>query len=220
MKSSNVFPQRFSKVDGPLREDHSYLNESDNCYFIGQYTARRGFAYSATNQLIFNLKKSVDRRGRPEWRYKEEAIRTVAGVFRENLPGNALDRWTFVPVPPSQARTDPDYDDRMVQVLAAVRRDPPLDIRELVVQRQRTVPVHRGGERLRPAELESLYSIDEGSAYPPPSVLAIVDDMLTTGARFRAIDSILQRRFPEARIFGLFIARRVPETSEPDADQF
>jgi hypothetical protein len=45
-----------------------------HCYFLWEYTAGGGFAHSATNSLILNLKKSMDRRGRPEWPYKEQAI--------------------------------------------------------------------------------------------------------------------------------------------------
>jgi predicted amidophosphoribosyltransferase len=45
-----------------------------------------------------------------------------------------------------------------------------------------------------------------------PSSVAIVDDVLTTGAHFKAMKRILMERFPEARIVGLFLARRVPNT--------
>ena len=36
-----------------------------------------------------------------------------------------------------------------------------------------------------------------------------VDDVLTTGAHFRAMSSLLGAGFPKARIMGLFIARRM-----------
>jgi adenine/guanine phosphoribosyltransferase-like PRPP-binding protein len=36
--------------------------------------------------------------------------------------------------------------------------------------------------------------------------IAIVDDILTTGAHFKACKTVLQERFPEAQIFGIFIA--------------
>ena len=64
MTSELSFPQRLSKIDDLMRCDHVYLDDSDQCYFLGEYTARMGFAYSATNNLILNFKKSVDRRGR------------------------------------------------------------------------------------------------------------------------------------------------------------
>jgi hypothetical protein len=67
MTSGSTFPRRLTKIDDLTRPDHSYLTAADVCYFLGEYTARKGFAFSATNRLIFNLKKSMDRRGRSEW---------------------------------------------------------------------------------------------------------------------------------------------------------
>ena len=80
------FPTRLTKVDALMLDDHWYLSEGDICYFLGEYTAREGFSFSATNDLILNLKKGVDRRGRPGWRYKERAIRVAATAFRDALP--------------------------------------------------------------------------------------------------------------------------------------
>ena len=63
MTSDNTFPRRFTKIDDLTRRDHSYLTGDDACCFIGEYTARKGYAYSATNQPILNFKKTMDRRG-------------------------------------------------------------------------------------------------------------------------------------------------------------
>ncbi len=66
MTSDSTFPQRFSKIDNLSRKYHSHLTVEDDCYFIGGYNARKGYAYSATNRLVVNFKKTMDRRGRPE----------------------------------------------------------------------------------------------------------------------------------------------------------
>ena len=50
-----------------------------------------------------------------------------------------------------------------------------------------------------------------GRGVAPPASIAIVDDVLTTGAHFRAASTVLAVRFPTAQIVGLFIARRVPD---------
>jgi adenine/guanine phosphoribosyltransferase-like PRPP-binding protein len=39
----------------------------------------------------------------------------------------------------------------------------------------------------------------------------VVDDLITTGAHFVAVRNMLRREFPDIKIVGLFIARRVPE---------
>ena len=219
MTSDGIFPRRLTKVDDLIRPDHSHLTGADACYFIGEYTAYRGYAHSDTNRLIFNFKKTMDRRWLPEWRYKEQAIRTAAAAFRRALAPKDLDRLTFVPIPPSKARGDPLYDDRLTRMLGAIQPKPPLDIRELIVQTESTAAVHTGDRRLAPERIESLYRIIESfyrideTLTEPIRDIIIVDDILTTGAHLRAAKSVLSARFPGAAIIGLFIARRVPNTA-------
>ena len=212
MTSGATFPDRLTKVDDLTRPDHTHLTADDACYFIGEYTARRGYAYSPTNNLIFNFKKPVDRRGRAEWRYKEQAIQALARAFRHALRPEAFDRLTFVPIPPSKARGDPLYDDRLTRMLRAIRPVPPLDIRELVIQTQSTEAAHGRDVRPRPEEIASLYRLDEALMEPIPRIVALVDDLLTTGAHFRAAKSVVSARFPDVALIGLFIARRAPDT--------
>ena len=214
MTSKNTFPRRFTKIDDLTRSDHYYLTADDNCYFIGEYTARRGYAYSPTNSLIVNFKKTMDRRRRSEWQYKEQAIQQAADAFRIALNQKALDRLTFVPVPPSKAKEDPLYDNRLTRMLRAIRVSPALDIRELVVQTESTDAVHSSGRRPQPGNMEELYRVDVASTVPLPEVIAVVDDILTTGAHFRAMKSALSTCFPATPIIGLFIARRVPDTAD------
>src|ERR1043165_2912539 len=98
MTSDNIsFPQRFTKIDELTRGDHTYLAADDECLFLGDYSARKGFAHSATNSLILNFKKPLSRKGLPGWRYKGQAIREVADAYSRNL-GTALSHLTLVPV--------------------------------------------------------------------------------------------------------------------------
>ena len=212
MTSDDTFPSRLTEVDDLTRPDHWYLTEDDACYFLGEYTARQGFAYSDTNNLILNFKKGMERRGRPEWPYKARAIRRAGRALRRALEPEDLDLLTFVPMPPSKAKDDPLYDGRMTQMLTAIRPQPPLDIRELVVQTESTEPVHEMENRPGPDEIEALYRIAEALTEPEPRLLAVVDDLLTTGAHFRAAKAILADRFPETPLIGLFVARRVPDS--------
>jgi hypothetical protein len=135
MTSAGTFPQRLTKIDDLARPDHFYLTPADECYFLGEYTARKGYAFSATNQLILNFKKSMDKRGTAQWRYKERAIDEAAAAFRVALNKEWLDSATLVPVPPSKSKNDPLYDDRLVRMVRGIRGQPALDVRELVLQR-------------------------------------------------------------------------------------
>lgn len=203
--------KRVLAIDALALPDHHYLDRGDTCYYAGEYTAGEGHAYSDTNQLILNLKKPVDRRGRPEWRYKEQAITQAAEIFRDALKPRA--QLVLVPVPPSKARTDPAYDDRMLRLLQHVSVDRPYEVRELVVQAQSTVAAHLADRRPTPDELIANYRLDESLALPIPRNIFIVDDVLTTGCHYKAVKRVLQARFPDASIYGLFVARRVPKSA-------
>jgi hypothetical protein len=206
-------PIRLTKIDELTLSDHYRLNGTDECYFVGEYTARAGFNYSATNDLISNLKKSMDRKGRPEWRYKVWAISRAVDQLREVLPPEILTGATFVPVPPSYAKTDPLYDGRIVQILHRLGDE--VDVRELVIQTDSYDASHGMEVRLGPDELYALYRIAEELVNPEPTSLVVVDDVLTTGAHFTAMKRILNERFPDVPLIGVFVARRVPERLIP-----
>jgi hypothetical protein len=211
MISGGTFPNRLTKIDDLSRPDHSYLGATDDCYFLGEYTARKGYAFSVTNQLIVNLKKSMDRRDRPEWPYKARAIRTAAEALRASFTDDARRTLTFLPIPPSKAKGDRFYDDRLLQVLQGIWPGQATDIRELVLQPVSTDAVHDREERPTPAQLEQRYVVDRQLLRPAPQTIAVLDDVITTGAHFVATRNLLRREFPDTKIVGLFIARRVPE---------
>lgn len=196
-----------SKIDELTRPDHFYLDPSDDCYFLREYTARRPYQFSETNQLILNLKKSVDRRGRPEWAHKERAIRQDALELHESLNPDWTRAALLVPVPPSKARTDQLYDDRLVQVLQQMPGG--INAREIVIQTASTTPDHDTPDRRTPSEIEAVYQVNDRFLATAARTIGIFDDVLTTGAHFKAMKSVLQRQFPAASIIGLFVARRV-----------
>jgi len=199
-----------TKLDELYLAHHWYLDATDECYFGGDYTAGRGYAHSATNQLIHNMKKDIDRRGLPEWRYKERAIRQAAANLRDYLTPAFLASATFIPVPPSKVTSDPEYDDRMTQVLQLLGDR--VDVRELVAQKESMEKAHTAAIRPGPTELYNNYEIVQSFTDPPPSQVAVVDDLLTTGAHFKAMKRILTETYPGIQVVGIFIARRVPDT--------
>lgn len=161
-------PTRLSKIDELTRADHTFLEPEDECYYIGDYTARRGFAFSEMNNLINNLRKPMERRGRPEWRHKESAILTCGRMLREGLNEDWLTTVTIVPIPSSRTRVDAEYDDRLLRILQEMARGRELDIRELVVMTRNVPQSHLAEERVTIPELIENMSIDEGIAEPEP----------------------------------------------------
>ena len=212
------FPSRLTKIDELTRGDHHHLEAGDECLFFGDYSARKGFAHSATNGVMANFKRPVKYRGTPSWKFKVREINAVASAFSANI-GKAFGSITLVPVPPSKLKTDPEYDDRMMDMLRALRAPAGLvpDVRELIVQTVPMAAAHESANRPPPEEWEKVYAVDEKLAVGDPQWFGIIDDLLVTGCRFRAISNVLRRRFPTARITGLFIARRVPEAIDLSA---
>ena len=211
MTDENPFPQRLTRIDDRTRGEHWYLRRADVCYFIGEYRAGKGLDYSATNRLLLDFKMPVSRSGRHRLSLKEEAITSMAAALGRAVPGTALERWVFVPVPPSKAKDDKGYDDRLVRMLRAVRPERPLDVRELIVQTRSVEPTHLRSGRRWASDIEETYRIDEALEGPSDGVVAVVDDLLRSGAHLRAAQRMLSRRFPDIDVVGLFLARRVPE---------
>lgn len=220
MTSGSSFPQRLTKIDALTLPDHSHLAASDECYFLGEYTARRGFSFSATNNLVLNFKKAMSLRGQPQWKWKGVAIAQAAEAFAAALRAQWLDIATLVPIPPSKARNDPLHDDRVMRMLRQIRPNGPLDIRELIVQSQSTAAAHELQSRPGPDDIFQHYHFSAARMQPRPQVIGIFDDVLTTGAHFKAAQLLLRSQFPDTKIIGFFVARRIPDTADPEEFDF
>ncbi len=205
----NDLASRLTKIDELTRPHHRHLRDDDECYYTAEYTARGGYAYSATNDVVLNFKKEVSRRHLPDYKYKEAAIRTAALELRQGLNPEYLDIATLVPIPPSKARSDPDYDDRILRIIRTMVEGRSADVRELIVQTGSLIAYHTGALR-SPDVLAEHYAIDDSCSRPEPRAIALFDDVLTTGAHFRAASSVLRERYPNVPIVGIFYARCVP----------
>jgi hypothetical protein len=210
---------RLSLIDDSNRGDHFHLRSGDGCYYLFEYTSHRDYSFSTTNNLISNLKKKPSQSGLPGYHYKARAIRECAQHLRGALNPDWVRDATFVPTPGSKARVHPDFDDRIVQICQLLCQPPP-DVRGLVIQIDSTAASHEvaPGERVTVEELLAVYQIDETLAVPPPRKIAIVDDVLTAGTHFRAMHTVLARRFPEVPIVGIFVARRVFPDEESESE--
>lgn len=204
---------KFTLIDDSNRDDHYYLSPTDQCVFLGEYTARKGFDHSDTNQLIFNLKKSVERKECADYKHKGKAIDTIAHCLASTI-GNP-EGFTFIPIPPSKCKSDPLYDDRLVRILERYKElDSRVDYQELVIQNQTTRATHTSHTRLSPNELQGVYIVCQPTR-PLRQKLLVFDDMLTTGSHFKAMESVLTSNFAGYSVGGVFVARRIPESNDP-----
>lgn len=199
---------KLTRIDGSNLSDHTFLTEDDECYFLLEYTPGKSYAYGKTNSLISNLKKKPSRSSAAELRYKRAAIDECSGHFSRTINMKWLADATLVPIPPSKIDGHADYDNRISQICHKIASDNSLDVRELVLQTVSLSAAHEG-TRHSVEELLEVYKINETVCSPTPKNIAVFDDMLTAGSHYRAMHTILTKRFPGVRIVGFFVARRI-----------
>jgi predicted amidophosphoribosyltransferase len=196
---------RLQKIDELLLPAHQYLTPEDECYFFMTYT-RLDQGYTAENDLILNFKKGMDRKNKPEWRYKVYAIHEISNLFVESMRLSNEAQTIFVPIPPSWMKGDPLYDDRIIQVIQNLCNAwPDAQLREIISLNSNKPPTHRN--RMSPDEIVPYLDVDETLCVDQRSIIVLVDDVITNGAHFKACKRLLQVRFPNSRIIGLFVAR-------------
>jgi len=202
---------KLQKVDELLIAQHSCLEKSDYCYFLGEYVSRKGYEHSPMNQLIFNLKKSMDRKEKSGWCYKRKAIEEIADFFNQliSLQWRGLKNCTWVPFPPSKTKEHSEYDSRLLDILNIIKNtNNELDIRELLETKTDRNAAHLEGKRLPPEEHVKNLRLVEKFINPIPKTLIIFDDVITSGASFKAAQKILKERFV-IPVVGIFIARAI-----------
>lgn len=203
-----------TEVDELLRPDHHYLEVGDDCFFLREYVSGAGY-HGDTNSLLLNFKKAMDRRGKPEWPYKARAIhqlsRELLDGLRGLLPAEYLGLCCMVPMPPSRARHDPLYDDRMAQVSHQVATALGVVCLEVLSQVESAEASHASMTRPGPDELFENMQVDAELAAQIPSrgLALVVDDVLTTGSHFKAAKRHLHAHRPDVLVAGVFLARRI-----------
>ncbi len=96
-------------------------------------------------------------------------------------------------------------------MLRAVNQKSPLDCREIIVQTKTLPSAHKVAQdtnRLKPCAIKKHYSIEQSLTQNLKPTIALVDDVLVTGAHFLTAKSVLQCNLTDQTIIGLFLARR------------
>lgn len=60
--------------------------------------------------------------------------------------------------------------------------------------------------------LKAKLRLDPAMLEPRPRMIALVDDLLTTGCSFKACQSLIADHLPDVPVIGLFVARRKPRS--------
>jgi len=190
---------------------YHFPNHQEFYLYYGRiYTSGLGYSHSCTNRLILNLKKSPHA-SEPELHYKALAIQKFAeeviSLFSHFKPESSF---TLVPMPPSKAKSHLDYDDRLEQVAAIVASQlTNVSVLPILLTCQSSEGYHTNSISRNPNEIYKLMGIDENCkpCDQEGKILAVIDDVLTSGAHFSAAQRHLQETFPESRIIGIFWAK-------------
>lgn len=201
------------RIDELTEGDHHYISKDSNCYYFLEYPSGKGDQhYNNPNySYIHNFKKSMDRAGTPQWKYKIEAIDKTIAIFSEFISiGDIINKYTFVPIPPSKIKTDPMYDPRMTLVLEGIKAlHAGFDFKEILTCNSNKQPSHESNIRPSIQELSENYTVNNGLLNNSRKFIVLVDDVLTTGAHYCAARDVLLQHSNDLDIRGMFIARRV-----------
>lgn len=196
--------------------DCYYLEEDDICVYLGDYTPRGGYDCSDVNQLIANLKKSIDRREMDDYRYKLSAIDQCASMIKcvlDHILKQTTASIIIIPIPPSKSKDHELYDNRMINIATKASQDQDrVKVIEFVEQITSTEAMHLSASRLSPLQLQNNYDVlSEIPDTDNVEVVLIFDDVLTTGSHFKAVKNMILNQYPNlsGKIYGLFIAKVV-----------
>lgn len=211
---------KLQRIDDLLRQQHSYLESSDLCFFLGESASGLKFEPKTMHQLIFNFKKPIEKKGQQDWHYKEKAIKEITDLILNLRNWEKWSQYTWIPMPSSKIPSDSGYDDRLLQVLSRLKNQyPALDVRNILFSKRNRESAHSSGHKkeLRTIEFhqKNLEVITSNEVKTdPPKVIVIFDDLITSGAQFKATQSLLRNSYPQAVIVGFFIARNNPGLKE------
>jgi len=205
-----------------LEDPPCYLVQDDlykSCYYARDYVSRGGYAASEANQLVSNLKKSVSKRGTNEWRYKEAAISKFSGELSAWL-ADSDNEFTIAAIPCSKHRSDAEYDDRLDRVIEQVAKR----CQNATAVRPFSRKVSRQAAHLsntRPSISEIYDSLMWDGFELHTELVLLVDDVITTGASFRACYRLFMENAPTAQVYGVFWARTVwPDQPDVNLAEF
>lgn len=211
---------KLQKIDDLLRQQHSYLESSDLCFFLGESAGGLKFEAGTMHQLMFNFKKPIEKKGQKDWSYKEKAVKEIADLILNLRNWEKWSQYTWIPMPSSKISSDPSYDDRLLQVLSRLKNQcPALDVRNILSSKRNREPAHSPSHKkeLRTIEFHqgNIEIITSNKArMDQPKVIIIFDDLITSGAQFKAAQSLLGNLYPQTIIVGFFIARNNPRLKE------
>lgn len=207
-KKTNKKWKTFDQVQNPP----SFFDRDacKRCFYAREYKSE-GYQSSDDNQLIFNFKKRITQKGKPEWVYKKKAIEQFANELHELFISSDKNRvYTVTTIPTSKSPDDINYDCRFEEMITHLTNYDDINIcyeKPIILKESVKSVSAEGGER-NPALIYTNYKF-KGFKNNTPKMLCVIDDVVTSGAHFVAYRDLLLKKCPTIKIIGLFWARTI-----------
>ena len=190
------------------------------CWYFMEKQAE-GFSVSDANQLVYNFKKHLDKKGTAECFYRNQAVQKfISDLCTLRINPKILHNGyiTAVPAPTSKVRNSTKWNDRIDLVVkgwakcnSAIKVEYALDVICDIPSS------HQGGGSRNPHEIKKYLKFN-GFKDEPSEVVIIIDDVYTTGGHFKAFrEFILENDERVKEVIGIFWALHVWDL--PDVDE-
>lgn len=191
-----------------------YIALDDSCsYFLEKES--EGYSKSDANNIIYNFKKPINRKGMDDWKYKEKAICQLSDMLNHiKFP-----KCILIPAPTSNPRNTANWDDRLDQCVDSITQQDVVVVKALDVATSQT-PAHLGGSR-NIESIKKATSLSDLAEYADYDTVVILDDVLTTGAHFKAWKEMILDDNPNIKkVYGVFFALHLWKDIEVDEIEF
>lgn len=182
-----------------------HLTQNDICYYFMEHTVG-GYEASPSNNKISNFKKPVSAMGTNQWPHKQRAIRQFINDLESITFKDDQGEMMVVPGITSKPRSDTAWDDRIDKVAEGfANKFSHLSIGKIIDTRAVVVPSSHGGSRdMATIKNNTLW---DGNCPETADTIIIIDDVLTTGAHFKAWKEFILENCPNInKVIGVFWA--------------
>lgn len=206
-----------------IRENRVALTEDDRCYYYMTYNPFSDLLTNDEKQTITNIKISPEELQKTPSRayWKNQSIREVAQWLTQTLKKHtALIDYLWLPAPSSKTKNDAHYDDRLQQILTRVNQQIPAFKWFDALYVKKTVEKSRQSNQRNVQQKLGNLTIDKGfvQALPLPHKKVVVfDDVLTSGATYKAAQLKIKSVDASIDVIGIFIAKAIRQEGNPNA---
>lgn len=205
--------KRWKEIDDSTRVTH--LEKEDKCFFAREFKRNQGYKAGETNSMIINFKMSPLKKNDKAWFFRNKDLKRLAAEASELLK---LDSNVHVTsVPSSKIPTDPLYDNRFEDFFSELKKiRQNINIVFPIGNHQSVQASHHGGTR----DVDELIANMKWNGFPngAPEHLLVFDDILTSGAHFKAYKIFLRNNGFNGNVYGVFLARTVNSDPFDDFD--